>query len=39
MGQVKFGECVGEDRHGNRYFENRNYLYGEKLEISFQSQF
>jgi NADH:ubiquinone oxidoreductase subunit len=36
MGNIKFGECVGEDVNGNRYFENRNYPYGQHRWCEFK---
>lgn len=30
MGDVKFGDLKGEDSHGNKYFENKEYPYGER---------
>ena len=30
VGDVKFGDLKGEDSHGNKYFENKEYPYGEQ---------
>ena len=30
VGDVKFGDFKGEDSHGNKYFENKEYPYGEQ---------
>jgi hypothetical protein len=29
IGDLKFGELKGEDKHGNRYYENVNLPYGQ----------
>lgn len=34
MGNIKFGECVGEDVNGNRYFENMDYPHGSFYDIT-----
>lgn len=36
MGQIKFGECVGEDRFGNKYFENRHYPWGQHRWVEYK---
>lgn len=36
MGNIKFGECVGEDANGNRYFENMNYPHGQHRWVEFK---
>lgn len=28
---LKEGECIGEDKFGNKYFENNKYFYGESV--------
>lgn len=28
VGDIKFGDLKGEDTHGNKYFENKEYPYG-----------
>lgn len=34
MGDIKFGDLKGEDSHGNRYFENKEYPYGEQHRLT-----
>ena len=29
VGDVKFGNLMGKDAHGNKYYENKDYPYGE----------
>ena len=36
MGTIKFGECIGEDVNGNRYYENKDYLHGQHRWIEFK---
>ena len=36
MGQIKFGECVGEDVNGNRYYENPDYQHGQHRWIEYK---
>ncbi|NP_001165800.1 NADH dehydrogenase (ubiquinone) 1 alpha subcomplex, 12 [Nasonia vitripennis] len=28
MDELKFGDCVGEDKYGNKYYENNMYFVG-----------
>lgn len=28
VGDVKFGDLIGQDHHGNKYFENKDYPHG-----------
>ena len=28
---LKHGELVGEDKYGNKYFQNNTYFYGKKI--------
>lgn len=30
VGDIKFGDLKGEDSHGNKYFENKEYPYGKR---------
>lgn len=36
MGNIKFGECVGEDVNGNRYYENLDYPYGQHRWVEYK---
>lgn len=36
MGQIKFGECIGEDVNGNRYYENPDYSHGQHRWIEYK---
>lgn len=36
MGNIKFGECVGEDVNGNRYYENLDYPHGQHRWVEFK---
>lgn len=33
VGDIKFGDLKGEDSHGNKYFENKEYPYGERSKV------
>jgi NADH:ubiquinone oxidoreductase subunit len=35
MGTVKKGQLVGEDEFGNKYFENKDYIYGHTCSFRF----
>lgn len=30
---MKFGELMGEDAHGNKYYENKDYPHGERTYV------
>mmetsp|Transcript_14184 Transcript_14184/g.42903 ORF Transcript_14184/g.42903 Transcript_14184/m.42903 type:complete len:203 (-) Transcript_14184:342-950(-) len=36
MGTVKFGEHVGTDKFGNKYFEDRNEVYGQHRWVEYK---
>ena len=36
MDELKFGTLVGEDKYGNKYFENNYYFYGTYLKKNSQ---
>eukprot|EP00614_Pseudopedinella_elastica_P035444 CAMPEP_0172616880 /NCGR_PEP_ID=MMETSP1068-20121228/68525_1 /TAXON_ID=35684 /ORGANISM="Pseudopedinella elastica, Strain CCMP716" /LENGTH=257 /DNA_ID=CAMNT_0013422485 /DNA_START=34 /DNA_END=807 /DNA_ORIENTATION=+ len=36
MGIIKFGECVGEDVNGNRYYENLDYPHGQHRWVEYK---
>merc|ERR1712025_167371 len=38
-GGFKFGDCVGEDKFGNRYFQNDYYFIGRSRWVEFSPQF
>ena len=31
---LKEGTLIGEDKYGNKYFENNKYFYGESVRLS-----
>uniref|UniRef100_A0A1B6CM35 NADH dehydrogenase [ubiquinone] 1 alpha subcomplex subunit 12 n=1 Tax=Clastoptera arizonana TaxID=38151 RepID=A0A1B6CM35_9HEMI len=33
--ELKWGTCVGEDKYGNKYFENNYYFYGRNRWVEF----
>eukprot|EP00903_Cladosiphon_okamuranus_P012006 g11273.t1 len=35
VGDVKFGEFKGEDAHGNKYYENKEYPYGQHRWVEY----
>ena len=35
MDDVKYGEYVGEDKYGNKYFQNPNYFYGRNRWVEY----
>ncbi|CAM9681549.1 unnamed protein product, partial [Hapterophycus canaliculatus] len=35
VGDIKFGDLKGEDAHGNKYFENKDYPYGQHRWVEY----
>ena len=37
--EIKFGECVGEDKFGNKYFYNKYYMLGRSRWVEYSPQY
>ncbi|KAK9496737.1 hypothetical protein O3M35_013026 [Rhynocoris fuscipes] len=35
---LKYGECVGEDKYGNKYYENNSYFYGRNRWVEYSDK-